>query len=102
MSLNNVRAFYERLINDEDFRGNLQKSQSPEESGQIINEGGYSFTQEEFEAFTAELVEQNTEHEYLRDLGEQELEAVFGGISSALRIFPWPIMMYGAVFTYLL
>lgn len=101
MSLNNVRDFYERLIKDEAFRDSLQNAQSPQESGQIINENGYSFTQEEFEAFTAEIVEQDTEHEYLRDLDEQELEAVFGGISSALRIFPWPILMYGAVFNYL-
>lgn len=100
MSLNNVRAFYERLINDEAFRGSLQESQSPQESGQIISESGYSFTREEFEAFTTELVEQGNEHEYLRDLDEQELEAVFGGISSNF-IFYWPIMMYGAVFNYL-
>jgi predicted ribosomally synthesized peptide with nif11-like leader len=107
MSMSNVRNFYERLVKDETFRTDLQDSQDPVAVGQMMKESGYVFTQAEFEAFTGELLEQESDHEILRDLKEEELEAIFGGLASK-RHRPWPIPfpcpypipvpLYGAVF----
>ena len=79
MSLENVRAFYERLAEDEGFRSELQEVKTKEECSQFVRESGYDFTQEEFESYTSELLESSLDEGELQDLNERELEAVFGG-----------------------
>lgn len=107
MSLENVRAFYERLGNDEAFRTQIQEVKSKDECSQIVKDNGYNFTQEEFEEFTAQVLEANANNGELQDLDEKELAAVFGGIAlqplygvprlpiKRPRIYPQP--MYGIV-----
>ena len=81
MSLENVRAFYERLANDERFRTQIQGVKTKEECSQIVKGAGYDFTSEEFEEFTAQVLESGTNDGELQDLDEKQLAAVFGGIA---------------------
>ncbi len=107
MSLENVKAFYERLASDEVFRTQIQGVKSKTECSQIVKGAGYDFTQEEYEEYTAQLLESGTTDGELKDLNEKELEAVFGGASSLIgerRIQPlygvvWPPIqpLYGVV-----
>jgi predicted ribosomally synthesized peptide with nif11-like leader len=95
MSLAKVQAFYERLATDEAFRTQIQGVESQEECRKLVKGSGYDFTQEEFEEYTAQLLESTVDEEGIRDLNERELEAVFGGISRLLLPgFP-PIQLYG-------
>ncbi len=96
MSLENVKAFYQQLANDEAFRNQIQNIQSKEECSQIVKTAGYDFTLQEYEEYTAQLLDSDSDNSELKDLSEQELEAVFGGATSLIgdkyrRISP----MYG-------
>ncbi|MEH2324602.1 MAG: Nif11-like leader peptide family natural product precursor [Nostoc sp.] len=82
MSIENVQAFYAKLANDEAFRAQIQGVKSKEECSQKVKAAGYDFTQDEFEEYTAQLLESTAGDDELKDLNEQELEAVFGGASS--------------------
>ncbi len=106
MSLENVRAFYERLANDDAFRTQIQEVKSKDECSQIAKGSGYDFTQEEFEEFTAQVLESDTNDGELQDLDEKELAAVFGGIAlqplyGVPRLPKWPPIhpqpLYGIV-----
>ncbi len=97
MSLANVQAFYQRLANDEAFRSQVQNVQSKEECSQIVKAAGYDFTPQEYEEYTIQLLESDSNDNELKDLSEQELEAVFGGAASFLFIRPPFEMMYGVV-----
>jgi predicted ribosomally synthesized peptide with nif11-like leader len=81
MSLENVRAFYERLAKDESFRAQIQEVKSKDECSQLVKDAGYNFTSQEFEEFTAQVLESDTNDGELQDLDEKELAAVFGGIA---------------------
>jgi predicted ribosomally synthesized peptide with nif11-like leader len=85
MSLANVKAFYQRLANDEAFRSQIQSVQSKEECSQIVKAAGYDFTPQEYEEYTMQLLESDSNDSELKDLSEQELEAVFGGATSFIR-----------------
>lgn len=96
MSRKNVKLLYARLATDEAFRTQIQAVESKDECSQILQAAGYVFTQEEFEAVTAELLESNVADDSFRDLSEKELEAVFGGaVSSLLPIPIQHILIYG-------
>ena len=98
MSLENVKSFYARLAIDEAFRTQLQGVKSKAECSQIVKAAGYDFNQEEYEEYTAELLESGATDGELQDLDEKELEAVFGGVSSIVGIHPFPpIASYGVV-----
>lgn len=96
MSRENVKAFYERLKNDETFRTQMQSANSKDESNKILSNNGYEFTQEEFEEVTANLLESTKDDATLKDLNEKELEAVFGGAIKLIH-FPFPILLYGSI-----
>lgn len=81
MSLENVRAFYEKLATDEGFRIQIQGVKSKDECSQIVKGAGYDFSSEEFEEFTAQVLESDINDGELQDLDEKELAAVFGGIA---------------------
>jgi predicted ribosomally synthesized peptide with nif11-like leader len=96
MSLRDVKAFYERLQRDESFRDRISSVSSKEECNQIVKKAGYKFTQAEFEEYTEQLLESSADDD-LRELDEQELEAVLGGAKSLIdkrHVVP----MYGVVF----
>ncbi|MEH1901138.1 MAG: Nif11-like leader peptide family natural product precursor [Nostoc sp.] len=106
MSIENVQAFYVRVANDETFRAQLQEIPSKDEANRIVNDAGYDFTQEEFEEYTAQLLESSTSEGELRDLNEKELETVFGGFTGKNNpqssCFKWwlshkPQPVYGVV-----
>ncbi len=104
MSLENVKAFYERLATDEVFRSQIQNVKNKNECSQIVKNAGYDFTQQEFEEYTVQLLESGATDGELMDLNEKELEAVFGGASSVIGKLPihgvvWPPYqpMYGII-----
>uniref|UniRef100_A0A2P0ZG81 Nif11-type n=1 Tax=[Tolypothrix] sp. PCC 7415 TaxID=373957 RepID=A0A2P0ZG81_9CYAN len=104
MSLENVRAFYEKLVNDEAFRTQMQAVESKDECSQVVKSAGFDFTQEEFEEYTTQLLESNAAEGELKDLGEKELEAVFGGILGKPIIQPlygvtwWPPIKWPPIY----
>ena len=79
MFLDSVRLFFKRLIEDKDFRSQVENAASPEEYRQMIREAGYDFTKKEFETAAVQILNSS-----LRDLSEEEQEVVFGGVSSYL------------------
>lgn len=91
MSLENVGAFYERLGKDEGFRVQIQGVKSKDECSQIVKDAGYDFTSQEFEEFTAQVLESDTNDGELQDLDEKQLAAVFGGIR-VMPIYGTPII----------
>jgi predicted ribosomally synthesized peptide with nif11-like leader len=93
MSLEHVKGFYAKLANDEAFRNQIQGVNSKEECSQIVKAAGYDFTLEEYEEYTAQLLESAEGEGELKDLSEKELAAVFGGLTGWGRIQP----MYGVV-----
>ncbi|MCC5647553.1 Nif11-like leader peptide family natural product precursor [Nostoc sp. CHAB 5824] len=82
MSIENVQAFYVQLAKDEAFRAQIQGVTSKDEYSQVVKSAGYDFTQDEFEEYTAQLLESTAGEDELKDLNEEELAAVFGGASS--------------------
>ncbi|MDJ0658007.1 MAG: Nif11-like leader peptide family natural product precursor [Crocosphaera sp.] len=94
MSLENVKAFYQRLAQDEQFRSELSKVKSKAECSQLVQQAGYNFTQEEFENYTSELLESSFNQGELNNVNEKELEAVFGGaIKPYIPPELWPIKL---------
>ncbi|HLO88700.1 MAG TPA: Nif11-like leader peptide family natural product precursor [Nostocaceae cyanobacterium] len=105
MSLEHVKAFYNRLASDEGFRTQIQNVNSKDECSQIVQAAGYYFTQEELEEYTAELLESADAENELQDIGEKELAGVFGGATVrpmyGLPWWPWDLIkpqpLYGVV-----
>ncbi|NJO93528.1 MAG: Nif11-like leader peptide family natural product precursor [Hydrococcus sp. RM1_1_31] len=75
--LDKVKEFLVRLFKDQAFRDRLTNS-SVEERNQYLESDGYSFTKEEFEAATLEVIESKERGEF-NELSEEELTAVVGG-----------------------
>ncbi len=96
MSLNNVRLFYERLLIDEAFNAQIQSVSTKEQCSQIVKAQGYDFTQQEFEDYTAQMLEADSAMQEFQSLNDRELEAVVGGIRSILGR-PGLMPMYGVV-----
>ncbi|MBG1261943.1 Nif11-like leader peptide family natural product precursor [Nostoc commune] len=92
MSLEHVKAFYGKLVNDEAFRNQIQGVSSKEECSQIVKAAGYDFTLEEYEEYTTQLLESAAGEGELKDLSEKELAAVFGGLTGRGS----SILIYGA------
>ncbi|MEN9518374.1 MAG: hypothetical protein RLZZ381_962 [Cyanobacteriota bacterium] len=80
MSIANVKAFYQRVADDSAFSERLKNSKSKNECSQIAKEAGYDFTREEYEEFTAQLLELKTTDSEFRELDREELAVVFGGM----------------------
>jgi predicted ribosomally synthesized peptide with nif11-like leader len=92
MSLEQVHAFYERVATDEEFRSRIRSVNSKEECSQIVKAAGFDFTQQEFEEYTARLLESDRPDEEVQDLSEEDLAAVAGGFITEFRP---GLMMYG-------
>lgn len=99
MSLENVKAFYDRMATDEDFRNQIQTVTSREDCQRIVLKESYIFTEQEFEEYTAQLLDQDAAESQLKDLDEKELEVVVGGVSQLFRS-KWMMLMYGVVQPY--
>jgi predicted ribosomally synthesized peptide with nif11-like leader len=96
MSLNNVKLFYERLLTDEAFNAQIQSVSTKEQCSQIVKAEGYDFTQQEFEDYTAQMLEADSAMQEFQSLNDRELEAVVGGIRSIIGR-PGLMPMYGVV-----
>jgi predicted ribosomally synthesized peptide with nif11-like leader len=91
MSIQHVKAFYEKLSQDEAFRDQIKNVKSKEDCSRIVKAAGYDFTQQELEDYTADLLEDDSSGE----IGERELEAVQGGFmlrGSSMQIYGLPPM----------
>ncbi len=66
MSIESAKAFIERVINDEDFRKELEGRDSAEERMKFAKAQGLDFTEDEIASVRD-------------DLTDEELEAVVGG-----------------------
>ncbi|NJL80350.1 MAG: Nif11-like leader peptide family natural product precursor [Richelia sp. RM2_1_2] len=98
MSIEHVKAFYERLENDEAFRTQIQQVQSKEECSQIVKKAGYEFTQDELEEYTLLILESANDEGELQDLDQKELAGVIGGaMNSIIGIKPIIRPMYGLI-----
>ncbi|VEP18563.1 Nitrogen fixation protein (fragment) [Hyella patelloides LEGE 07179] len=87
MSQEQVKSFYERLAQDEVFKAQIEGAESPQECSQIMREAGYDFTQEEFEAFTAQLLDSDDAKNSFDELSEKTLEAVLGGCGDPQPVY---------------
>ena len=102
-----VKEFLVRLIKDNEFWTQLINS-SIDESRKILQEAGYSFSKEEFETATLEILDLKERGEF-NELSEEDLVALVGGLvkydfaTSPFWRKPWfqpePIVqpMYGVV-----
>ncbi len=81
MTIENVKAFYKRLADDRSFSTQIETAGSKQKCSQIVREAGYDFTQEEFEEFTAQLLDSSTEVNS-EELSEAELEEAVGGVDA--------------------
>jgi predicted ribosomally synthesized peptide with nif11-like leader len=82
MAIEQVKFFYERLSSDNIFYEKLKSTASKAECKLVVAAAGYSFTDDEFEDYTALLLGANSSDGYLESLDEKELTAVLGGASS--------------------
>lgn len=97
MSVESVKAFYTKLAKDEAFRGQFENAVSMDERRKIVQDAGYDFTQEQFEAATAQILESELADSELSELSEEEMVAVVGGALSKLSICPPLQAIYGVV-----
>ncbi|NCR76920.1 MAG: Nif11-like leader peptide family natural product precursor [Microcystis aeruginosa K13-06] len=79
MALEQVHAFYQKIASDESFRSRIQSVNSKEECSEIVKGAGFDFTPQEFEEYTARLLESDRPDEEIKDLSEEDLAAVAGG-----------------------
>ncbi len=91
MALEQVHAFYQKVASDESFRSRIQSVTSKEECSEIVKAAGFDFTSQEFEEYTARLLESDRPDEEIQDLSEEDLAAVAGGFIGGFRVRP----MYG-------
>jgi len=91
MALEQVHAFYQKIASDESFRSQIQSVNSKEECSEIVKTAGFDFTPQEFEEYTAQLLESDRPDEEIKDLSEEDLAAVAGGFISGSLVRP----MYG-------
>ncbi|MCC5615172.1 Nif11-like leader peptide family RiPP precursor [Nostoc sp. CHAB 5836] len=78
--LEKVKNFLTRLVKDEAFRTQLM-SDKIDEVIKVMEEGGYNFSQEEFETASIKILELKELGQF-EDLSEEELVGAFGGLTS--------------------
>lgn len=91
MSLDHVQAFYQKVADDDSFRSKIQSVNNKEECSEIVKAAGFDFTAQEFEEYTAQLLEQDRIDHDVTNLKEEDLVAVAGGLVGGLIFRP----MYG-------
>ncbi|MDJ0692179.1 MAG: Nif11-like leader peptide family natural product precursor [Xenococcaceae cyanobacterium MO_188.B32] len=91
MSIENAKAFYNRMIEEKSFRTSLEAAPNSEERHRLIQDAGYDFTEEEWQRAIIEIQSSNADEE----INEEELEAIAGGrfnviYGSPWKPWPWP------------
>lgn len=74
-----VKEFLVRIVKDEAFRSQLM-SEKAEEVKKALENGGYNFSQKEFETAAIQILELKELGEF-HDLSEEELLGAFGGLT---------------------
>ena len=82
MSLEQTKAFYQRIASDETFRSQFQNLESHEEFYNLAKQADYEFSEQEFETYTHQLLEAESLEDAIQDLNEEELVSILGGFSS--------------------
>ncbi|MBN4000525.1 Nif11-like leader peptide family RiPP precursor [Nostoc sp. LPT] len=77
-----VKEFLIRLVKDEAFYTQLM-SDKLDEVIKVIEEGGYNFSQEEFETASIKILELKELGQF-DDLSEEELVGAFGGLTNTV------------------
>lgn len=109
--LERVKEFLVRLVKDQAFRTKLENS-TIDERNKFLQDAGYSFSKEEFETATIQVLDLKEQGEF-SELSEEELVAVAGGFVGRSPIiqpmygvvwWPWPSKpptqpqpLYGAI-----
>jgi predicted ribosomally synthesized peptide with nif11-like leader len=88
MSVESAKAFYERLMTDEEFRNQHRNAASDEARRSMVLDAGYDFTPEEWDAAMLQLAEAAESELNANELSEADLASVSGGV---LMRFPFPI-----------
>jgi predicted ribosomally synthesized peptide with nif11-like leader len=88
-----VKEFVIRLVKDETFRTQLM-SDKIDDAIKVMEEGGYDFSQEEFETASIKILELKELGQF-DDLSEDELVGAFGGLTSTNNQVVQPL--YGIV-----
>lgn len=93
--LEKAKEFLVRLVKDETFRAQLM-SEKAEEVRQVLEDGGYKFSQAEFETAAIKILELKDNGGF-DELSEQELVGAIGGVTTlAVNNFE-AIAIYGSV-----
>ncbi|OYD95242.1 Nif11-like leader peptide family natural product precursor [Nostoc sp. 'Peltigera membranacea cyanobiont' 210A] len=85
-----VKEFLIRIVKDETFYSRLM-SEKIEEVRKVMEEGGYNFSQEEFETASIKILELKELGQF-DDLSEEELVGAFGGLTNTVAQ-----PLYGAI-----
>jgi predicted ribosomally synthesized peptide with nif11-like leader len=80
MSIENAKAFFQRMTEDVELRTIFESASTLEECQQLIQDIGYLFTADEWQAAMKEIQADASSEE----LKEEELEAIAGGASRAV------------------
>jgi predicted ribosomally synthesized peptide with nif11-like leader len=99
MSIESAKAFYQKIVSDQEFRTRYQSATTNEERQQIVLNAGYKFNSEQWDQAVAEISASSN-----GELSEEELTSVSGGADSSLSELlkdikerPYPIApLYGA------
>jgi predicted ribosomally synthesized peptide with nif11-like leader len=93
--LERVKEFLVRLVKDQAFRAQLEVD-AIEEVRQVLQDAGYSFSQEEFETATIQLLDLKEQGEF-HELSEEELVGLVGGfvgqespVQPLYGVIAWP------------
>jgi predicted ribosomally synthesized peptide with nif11-like leader len=89
-----VKEFLIRIVKDETFRSQLM-SEKVEEVKTALENGGYNFSQAEFETAAIKILELKELGEF-QDLSEEELVAAFGGLTRSSDRTVQPL--YGVIY----
>ncbi len=81
MSIESAKSLYNRLLNYEEFRTQIDEIEGEEERRQFLQAAGYEYTPEELEAAKTELLESISSNE---ELSDRELEGVAGGAGKSI------------------
>ncbi|MEH2127152.1 Nif11-like leader peptide family natural product precursor [Nostoc sp.] len=90
-----VKEFIIRLVKDEAFYTQLM-SDKIDEVIKVMEDGGYNFSQEEFETASIKILELKELGQF-DDLSEEELVGAFGGLTNNKDLLVQPL--YGVVFS---
>ena len=73
-----IKNMLEKIGADEEFRGKLEQSKSPEEALQVVQEAGFDFEMEEFKSLMQQAL-LYSKKESGQELTDEELAMVAGG-----------------------